>query len=107
VQFSEKSLELLADVLDGAAMEEDEIEDFGALADVFVPLSQAPTCRLRLHRQILEEAHKAAILDVGRLGLNHALHLFEVVENFLRLLHVVLVACLEDAALALLVVEEA
>ena len=50
MQLSQKSVKLLADMLHSAPVKEHKIEDFRALADVFVPLCQATACRLCLHR---------------------------------------------------------
>ena len=94
-------------MLDCSAMEENEVENFGTLADIFVPLSQPTARRLGLHRKVLKEAQEAPILDVCRLCLHEAFDFLEVVENLMRLLHVVLVARLKYASLALLIVKEA
>lgn len=107
MELTQESLVLLTDMLYRTSVKEDEVEDLSALADVFVPLGQPTTRRLRLHRQVFEEAQKAAIFDVCRLCLHQAFDLFEVVEDFVRLLHIVLIAGLEDATLPLLVVEKA
>ena len=88
-------------------MEEDEVENFGTLADIFVPLCQPASSCLSLHRKVLEETQEAPILDIRRLCLHEAFDFLEVVENLMRLLHVVLVASLEYASLALLIVKEA
>ena len=87
-------------------MEQDEIEHFGPLANIFIPLSQASSSSLRLHRQILEKAKEASIFDIGCLGFDELLDLFQVVEDFVRLLHIILIARLEHASLTLLSVEE-
>ena len=87
-------------------MKQDEVEDLCTLADIFVPLGKAAPCRLCLHGQVLKKAHESPVLDIGRLRFDHPFNFFQVVEDLLRLLHVVLVAGLEDSALSLLVVEE-
>ena len=55
MELSEECFELLAHMLDRAPMEQHEIEHFGPLADVFIPLGQAAPSRLGLHRKVLEE----------------------------------------------------
>ena len=87
-------------------MKQDEVEDLCTLADIFVPLGKAAPCRLCLHGQVLKKAHESPVLDIGRLRFDHPFNFFQVVEDLLRLLHVVFVAGLEDSALSLLVVEE-
>jgi len=59
-----------------------------------------------LRGQILEKGKEALVLDVGGLSFEQSLNLLQVVVYIVRLLHVLLVAGLEDAPLALLVVEE-
>ena len=87
-------------------MKQDEVEDFCAFADILVPLSQTASRGLRLHRKILEKTQKAAILNVCRFCLDKALDFFKVIENLMRLLHIILITSLEDASLALLIVKE-
>lgn len=43
VELAQKRLKLLAHVLDGTAVKKHEVEYLGALADILVPLSEAPT----------------------------------------------------------------
>ena len=59
-----------------ASVEWDEIEHFGPLANIFIPLSQASSSSLRLHRQILEKAKEASIFDIGCLGFDELFDLF-------------------------------
>lgn len=49
MQLPQQCFELLAYVLHCAAMEQDKIEDLCALANIFVPLSEAASCSLCLH----------------------------------------------------------
>ena len=93
-------------MLDCASVEKHKVEDFGPLADIFLPLGESTAGRLGLRAQILEQAQKSPVFNVGRLRLNQAFHFLEVVVDFMRLLHVVLVGCLKHTSLALLVVEE-
>ena len=94
-------------MLNCSSMEEDEVEYFGTFANILVPLSQTTASCLSLHRKVFEEAQEAPILYVCRLCLHEAFHFFEIVENLMRLLHVVFVAGLEYAPLPLLIVKEA
>ena len=107
VQLSKQCLELLTDVLDCATVEEHEVKDFGTFADIFVPLSEAPARGLCLHGQVLEKAHEPSILNVRRLSFHHPFDLLQVIEDLLRLLHIILVACLEYASLTLLIMKKA
>ena len=107
MKLSKQRFELLADVLDCSSVEEDEVKDFGTFADIFVPLSQPTACCFSLHRKVLEEAQEAPILNVCRFCFQKAFHFLEVIEDLMGLLHVVLVAGLEYAPLALLIVKKA
>jgi len=103
----QKCLELLNYVLDRASVKEHKVEDFGAFANVFIPLGESATWRLCLHRKVLEETQKAPIFNIYRFCFHEAFNLFKIVKDFMWLLHVVLVAGLEDTLFTLLVVEKA
>ena len=64
-------------------------------------------CRLGLHRKVLEEGQKSAILDVCRFCLDETFDFFQVIEDLMGLLHVILIASLENTAFTLLIVEKA
>ena len=89
-----------------ASVEQHEIEYFCPLADIFFPLCKAASCRLSLRAQILEQAEKPPILNVGGLCFDETFYFFEIVVDFMRLLHIVLVGCLKYTPFALLVVEK-
>ena len=84
-------------------MEENEVENFSSLANVFVPLGKSTSSGLCLSAKILKERQESSVLDVGRFSLDKTLNFLEIVENLMRLLHVVLVACLEDSPFSLLI----
>ena len=87
-------------------MEENEVEDFGTFTNILVPLGQTTASRLSLHRKVLKETQEAPILYICCLCLHETFHFFEIVENLMRLLHIVFVAGLEYAPLSLLIVKE-
>ena len=106
MQLSQKSLKLLVNMLHCPPMEEDEVEDFGSLADIFIPLGESATSGLSLRAQVLKQRQESSVLDIGSLCLDQALHILQVVEYLMRLLHVILIAGLKDTPFALLVMEE-
>jgi len=55
VQFLEQSLELLMHVLNRATMEEDEVEDLGALTHVLFPLGESASRTLSLRCQVFKQ----------------------------------------------------
>ena len=94
-------------MFDSPAMEQDKVKDLSALTYVFIPLSESPTSCLCLHGKVFEQRQKSAILDICRLSLHQAFDFFQVVEDLMRLLHVVFVACFKHASFTLLIMEKA
>jgi len=106
MELSNQRDKLLADMLNGASVEQDKVKCFGALRDVFLPLRQTTSAALRLRLEVLEEAEEALVFNVRRLDFEQTFDLFQIVEHFLWLLQVVLVAGFEHALFVLLIVEK-
>ena len=94
-------------MLYSASVEQHKVEDLSSFANVFVPLSQSSSSSLCLRRQILKQTQEALVLDVGSLSFDQLLNFFQIVEDFMWLLHIVLVRCLKHTSFPLLIVEKA
>ena len=91
MKFSQESLKLLTHMLDCPSVEENKVEYFRALTDIFLPLCESASSGFRLCAQILEKTQEPSIFDICCFCFDQAFHFLEVVVYLMRLLHVIFV----------------